>query len=258
MEFEMGIPVEGADVDVPMKYYDEREVLMVDSNFFDYFTFPLLEGDPEQVFTARDQIVITERLAKKLFGEKTAMNRQIRIGEGDYFTVVAVAEDPPAASTYQFNALLGFHVLEEMGYPVNSYGGTMYFNHFKLAEGTDLVAMDEAINKHVEENFDADFDTWLFMDRFDRLPVHAGSQHDVDLCQRGLGRWGLFLRECDGPIDEVLFSREQKFRDIVPDPPQVDSLGRRHGGEQAEGERDEQRGKGGYSETDWHGELSVE
>ena len=173
MAFELGIPVEDLDADAPMRYYDENQVVMVDSNFFSYFSFPLLEGDPEQIFTARDQIVITERLAKKLFGEEEAMNRQIRIGEGGYFTVVAVAEDPPVASTHQFNALLGFHVLEEMGYPVNEYGGTMYFNHFKLEEGCDLVALNEAINEHVQENFDADFDTWLFMDRFDRKHLHG-------------------------------------------------------------------------------------
>lgn len=172
-EFELGIPVEEDDVDVPMKYYDESQVVMVDSNFFSYFTFPLLKGDPEQVFTARDQIVITESLATRLFGEKEALNRQIKIGEGGYFTVVAVAEDPPVGSTHRFNALLGFHVMEEMGYPLNGYGGTMYFNHFKLAENTDLVALNEAINEHVNENFEEEFNSWWFMDRFDRLHLHG-------------------------------------------------------------------------------------
>jgi ABC-type antimicrobial peptide transport system permease subunit len=172
-EFELGIPVEESEAGVPMKYYDEDQVLMVDSNFFSYFTFPLLKGDPDQVFNTRDQIVITERLAKRLFGEEEAMHKQIRIGEGGYFTVVGIAKDPPVASTYQFNALLGFHVLEEMGYPVEEYGGTMYFNHFKLAPGTDLIALNKAINQHVEENLDEDFDTSFFMDRFDRLHLHG-------------------------------------------------------------------------------------
>lgn len=172
-EFELGIPVEDAEADVPMKYYDESQVVMVDSNFFDYFTFPLLKGNPEKVFTARDQIIITESLSERLFGEKEALNRQIKIGEGGYFTVVAVAEDPPAGSTHQFKALLGFHVLEELGYPLNSYGGTMYYNHFKLAEGTDLLALNKAINEHVSENFEEEFTSWWFMDRFDRLHLHG-------------------------------------------------------------------------------------
>ncbi|MCD4711088.1 MAG: ABC transporter permease, partial [Bacteroidales bacterium] len=123
-EFELGVPVKEADADVPMKYFDESGVIMVDSNFFNFFSFPLVLGNIDEVFTARDQIVITETLAEKLFGEGEALNKQIKIGEGGYFTVVAVAADPPVASSYQFKALLGFHVMEEMGYPMNEYGGT--------------------------------------------------------------------------------------------------------------------------------------
>ena len=177
MEFELGIPVENANVDVPMKYVDENQVIMVDSNFFSFFTFPLLEGDPEELFKARDQIVITKSRAEKLFGEENAMGRQIKIGEGGYFTVVAIAADPPVASTYQYKALLGFHVLEELGYPVNEYGGTMYFNNFRLAEGTDLVRLNKAINAHIEEHLDDDFESYFFLDRLDRLHLRGDEQH---------------------------------------------------------------------------------
>ena len=44
-QFELGIPVDEAEAGVSMKFYDENQVVMVDSNFFHYFTFPLLEGD---------------------------------------------------------------------------------------------------------------------------------------------------------------------------------------------------------------------
>ncbi len=149
---------------------------MVDSNFFSFFTFPLLEGDLEDIFKEKNHIVITESLARKLFGDTAALNRQIKIGEGGYFTVVAVAADPPVGSTYQFNALLGFHVMEELGFPVNEYGGTIYFNNFKLTEGTDLERLNEAINVHIEENLDNDFESLYFLDRFDRLHLHGESK----------------------------------------------------------------------------------
>jgi len=178
-EFELGVLVEDNDSTVPMRYLDASEVVMVDSNFFDIFSFPLISGDVDEVFTARDQIVITETLATKLFGESEPLNKQVKIGEGGYFTVVAVAADPPTESSYQFSALLGFHIMEEMGYPVNGYGGTIYFNNFKLAEGTDLVALNEKINAHVEENFEADFDSWFFMDRLDRVHMHGEDKGNI-------------------------------------------------------------------------------
>jgi len=215
MEFELGIPVEDDDSDVPMKYFDESQVLMVDSSFFDYFSFNLLEGDPEQVFTARDQIIITESLAKKLFGEEEAISKQIKIGEGGYFTVVAVAEDPPVASTHRFNALLGFHILEEMGYPLNNYGGTMYFNHFKLEEGTDLVEMNEAINKHVEENFESDFDTWLFIDRFDRMHLHGENKGVIGYMMNLIMAIVILLIASINYINLTTASSSQRIKEIA-------------------------------------------
>jgi putative ABC transport system permease protein len=171
--FELGIPVEGAGASVPMKFFDESQVVMVDSNFFGFFSFPLLEGDPELVFGKRDDIVITESLAKKLFGDEEAMGRQIKIGEGGYFNVAAVAKDPPVNSSYQFKALLGFHILEQMGFPVDGYGGTIYFNNFKLAQGSDLAKLNREINDHAVEHLEADFEAILFLDRLDRLHLHG-------------------------------------------------------------------------------------
>ena len=214
-DFELGVPLEGSDGDVPMKYYDEDLVVMVDSNFFEYFTFPLLKGNPDQVFTARDQIVISERLARKLFGDEEAMNRQIRIGEGGYFTVVGVTEDPPVASTHQFNALLGFHVLEEMGYPLDSYGGTMYYNHFKLAEGSDLVALNKAINQHVEENFDADFESWFFMDRFDRLHLHGENKGVIGYMMNLIMAIVILLIACINYINLTTAGSAQRIKEIA-------------------------------------------
>lgn len=214
-EYELGIPLEEAGADVPMKYYDERLVVMVDSNFFNYFSFPLVKGNPEQIFTARDQIVITESLAKKLFGEADAMHKQIRIREGDYFTVVAVAEDPPVASTHQFHALLGFHILEEMGYPVNGYGGTIYFNHFKLATGTDLVELNEAINRHVEDHFDADFETWLFMDRFDRIHLHGEDKGMIGYMMNVIMAVVILLIASINYINLTTASSSQRIKEIA-------------------------------------------
>lgn len=214
-EFELGVPVDESDAKISMKYYGESQVVMVDSNFFSYFDFRLLKGDPSRVFTERDQIVISERLALKLFGDEEAMHRQIRIGEGGFFTVVGIAEDPPVASTHQFNALLGFHVLEELGYPLNSYGGTMYFNHFKLAEGTDLVEMNEAINVHVEENFDADFDTWLFMDRFDRLHLHGENKGMIGYMMNLIMAIVILLIACINYINLTTAGSSQRIKEIA-------------------------------------------
>lgn len=179
LDFELGVPDEGGEGN--LRYFHEEEVMAVDSTFFDLFSFRLLQGSRGEVFTAPDHIVITESLSRKLFGDSTVLGRSIRIGEGDIFTVAGVAEDPPENSSYQFRVLIGFPVMGKMGYPVDGYGGTIYYSNFKLQEGTDLDALNVKINEHVRENFDSDFDAWFYLDPLSRLHLWGESRSYIGL-----------------------------------------------------------------------------
>ena len=174
-EFELGIPV--ADTvengESAMKYFDEDEVLAVDSGFFNFFSYKLVKGDINQVFTQPDHLVITRSLAAKLFGQEDPMGKAVRIGEGGYFQVAGVVEDPPVVSTYQFQALVGFHVMEELGYPLDGVAGTIFYNNFKLAPGTDVPALNEAINEYMGANYELDLDAQFFMDRLSRMHLYG-------------------------------------------------------------------------------------
>jgi putative ABC transport system permease protein len=177
-EFELGIPQENG-TDVPMKFYDEREVLAVDSGFLKFFTFPLVSGNIGQIFTERDHIVITESLAKKLFGGQPALNRQLKMGEGGYFTVVGVVEDPPVQSSVRFNALVGFHIMEELGYPVNGYDGTMFYNFFKMASEKYPGGLDEQITQIVKANSESDLQADYFLEPFRRFHLYGETRSIV-------------------------------------------------------------------------------
>ena len=99
LEFELGIVSEGDSTDLPMKYFSEPEVIAVDSTFLTYFSFGLLRGDVKQIFSQQDHLVITESLAERLFGDEDPMGRSIRMGEGGFFRVVGIMEDPPEVCT---------------------------------------------------------------------------------------------------------------------------------------------------------------
>lgn len=177
LEFELGLPLSDSlnHKDVPLRYISEDEVVAVDSGFFDFFSFKLLKGSLEQVFTERNHLVISETLAQRLFGNEDPMGREVRMGEGGYYVIAGVVEDPPENSTFQFNALLGFHVMEELGYPINGHGGTIYYNNFKLKKGTDIPALNEAINKYLNENYELDLEATFFMDKLTRIHLYGES-----------------------------------------------------------------------------------
>jgi putative ABC transport system permease protein len=173
LEFELGVPTGDEMETVPMKFFSEKEVLAVDSIFLHYFSFNLLKGDNDLIFMERDHMVITESLSKKLFGDQNPLFQSVRLGEGDYYQVVGVTEDPPEASSFQFQALVGFHVMEELGYTVDGHGGTMYYSNFKLAPETDIKALNLAINDYTDTNFDEELDSYFFMDTLTRIHLYG-------------------------------------------------------------------------------------
>lgn len=49
------------------KVFVEKRFLFADSSFFSMFSFPLVEGDPQNVLDAPGKIVITQAMEKKIF-----------------------------------------------------------------------------------------------------------------------------------------------------------------------------------------------
>ncbi|WP_033147502.1 ABC transporter permease [Prevotella sp. P6B1] len=86
---------------------DKSSILLVDSSFFNIFDYELTQGNKRYALDKPDKCVITERLAKRLFGDKNPMGesiqitgeRHVRIGNDDpydstlVYTVSAIAKD---------------------------------------------------------------------------------------------------------------------------------------------------------------------
>jgi len=172
LEFELGVLPQGDSLD-HWHYFTEDQVLAVDSSFLDFFSFPLLAGDLGSIFSEPHHLVLTRSLAQTLFGEEDPLDQELKLAGAGIFQVVGVVEDPPARSTYQFQALVGFHVLETRGYPLDGHGGTMYYNNFKLVQGAVVEALNPAIQEYIDANFDLDLDARFFLDQLTKVHLHG-------------------------------------------------------------------------------------
>lgn len=88
-----------------------QDLLMVDSNFFSAFSFPLLNGDPATCLLRPNSIVLSEDAAKKQFGTTDAVGKIMMIKDDSEFvpySVTAVAKKCPQNSSIKFEVLLPF------------------------------------------------------------------------------------------------------------------------------------------------------
>jgi putative ABC transport system permease protein len=88
-----------------------QELLMVDSNFFSVFSFPLLSGNPKTCLSDPLSVVLSEDAASKQFGTTDAVGKIMMIKEDSEFvpySVTAVTKRCPQNSSIKFDVLLPF------------------------------------------------------------------------------------------------------------------------------------------------------
>jgi putative ABC transport system permease protein len=92
-----------------IRSFDQSKVFAADSNFFQFFTFPLLKGNAQTALRYPQTMVMTESTAKKYFGDEDPLGKMIRVGEGDQqknYEITGVAKDIPDNSYIKFDAML--------------------------------------------------------------------------------------------------------------------------------------------------------
>ncbi|MCH8874119.1 ABC transporter permease, partial [candidate division KSB1 bacterium] len=93
------------------KSFNEERVFFADSSFFDIFTLELLSGNPKNVLSAPNSVILTEATARKYFGEDDPMGRTLTFDDNTDYLVTGVSENVPENSHFHFDFLASFNSL---------------------------------------------------------------------------------------------------------------------------------------------------
>src|SRR5258706_7220044 len=116
-----------------------------DSAFLRMFSFPLLEGNQNTALTGPDDIVITESMAKKLFGYESALGKQVRLDSVDLFTVKGVLKDLPDNTQFKFEYLLPWSYLKKIGWDDDYWENNSCLTFYSLKPGVNNRDFDAKI-----------------------------------------------------------------------------------------------------------------
>ena len=128
---------------------------MVDSNFLQLFSFPLIEGNPKTVLNDAHSIVLTQQLAIKLFGKnEDAVGKIIRINNTDNLTVTGILKDLPNNTQFDFEYLMPWSYLREKGGDDNNWGNTSTITYVLLKPNASLASVEPKIKMMQQKYFD--------------------------------------------------------------------------------------------------------
>jgi len=91
------------------KYFTENDFLEADSTFFEFYTLPLLRGNAKTVLNESHYVVISESMAKKIFGEEDPVNKLIQIANDEtMYRVTGVMADIPENTHFRASMIGSF------------------------------------------------------------------------------------------------------------------------------------------------------
>lgn len=126
--------------------------------FFRIFNFQLIQGTPETVLKGLHTAVITERTARKIYGDEwgNVVGRGIVIDHGKEFTITGVVRDVPPNSSIQFDVLLPMDEFFARDERFGQWYFMAYVIYAKLREGTSLGTFNQKIadlfNRHADDD----------------------------------------------------------------------------------------------------------
>ncbi|MGC4035100.1 MAG: ABC transporter permease [Chitinophagaceae bacterium] len=123
--------------------------ITVGTDFLKMFPYPMLKGNSNTAFSDANSIILTESIAKALFGNEDPLNKTLRLDNKNDVVVKAVMKDVPTNSTLQFTYLLPYSLIEQ-NYPETKKDRTNWGNHsfieyVELQPGADVAAFENKI-----------------------------------------------------------------------------------------------------------------
>lgn len=133
----------------------ETSLIYADSNFFNFFDFPLLQGNAESCLIQNQSLVLSKSMAQKYFGNSNPINRQLTI-DSRLFTVTGMMADIPENSHLQFSMVIPLSNFSAAAQ--SNWRWFPLYSYLKLSAKTDLQhlldQLPEFIKKYVPESPD--------------------------------------------------------------------------------------------------------
>ena len=173
--------VDGGEVQPPLF---ETKGYLADSSFFQIFTYPFLHGNPARALSEPNSVVLSETVARKLFGTLNPLGKVLRIGnlygETDHrVTGVFRAEGPSHLDAHFFTDMRSGGFGQWVSQQTNWSNNTVFYTYLTLRKSADPKALEAKLPAFMDRNGGADMKAAglrlkLFLQALSDIHLHSG------------------------------------------------------------------------------------
>lgn len=149
-----------------------------DPQFLALFTFPLESGEPESCLDDIHSILLSRELADKYFADIEPIGKTITIHNDYSFTVKGILENVPHNSSIDFDFVIPFSFLENLGYDTERWDSNNFFTVVQIPAGVSHESVSEKIRHFYKGIKGPETKIEIFLLPFDSLHFLVGWAKD--------------------------------------------------------------------------------
>ena len=156
-----------------------------DASIFSMFTLPFIQGNANTAFAQRYSLVITEKTAKKFFGnERDVIGKTVRVDNKQNYVITGVVKDVPENSSVQFEFVAPFEIIFDQSPWLHTWGNNSLSTYVELKPATDVASVNKILFNFIQKResqsiarpFLLSMNQWHLYDQFDNGKATGGGQ----------------------------------------------------------------------------------
>ena len=150
-----------------------------DPGFLTMFSFPLLAGDKKSALNDPYSIILTEKAAKRFFGEEDALGKVILYNMKYPMTVTGVMKDLPPNTSFDFEALTPFTFTEKLNWYAQSWGAHSVMTYVELKPKSKENTVNESIKELIKKQTNGQIQTEPFIYPLSNVHLYSKFENGV-------------------------------------------------------------------------------
>ena len=121
-------------------------------SLFSMFTLPFMQGNAKTAFAQLYSLVITEKTAKKFFGnEKNVIGKTVRVDNKKDYVVTGVLKDIPENSSMQFEWVAPFEIWFQQSDWLHVWGNNSLSTYVELKPGVNSASVNKLLYNFIQK-----------------------------------------------------------------------------------------------------------